>query len=87
MERHPVLPAQMVAIEDGRGTYFYGNGNCAARDVVTIETRYEDRCATFHPMEGYTIAQTVAMKIEGVHGPRDGAHDTRKCPSHWLAVY
>lgn len=79
---------RLIATPEGAGQW---SGNPAFRtvlaNIVTPATRYEDRCAAFHPMDGYTIAQTVAMKIEGVHRPLEGAHDTRKTPMHTYAVY
>ena len=47
-------------------------------------TAREDRCDCFLPMGGYTIAQTVAMKIDGAHmpenvGTRQGANSIYAC--------
>lgn len=55
--------------------------------TVSEKTAREEAIDSFYPMAGYTIAQTVAMKIEGIHAPRQGAHDTRKGPIHTYAVY
>ena len=54
-------------------------------DIVAEATRQD--WPTFWPMAGYTLAQTVMMKIEGVHAERDGAHDTRMSPMHTQSVY
>jgi hypothetical protein len=66
------------------------NTNTRVRNVRTIETARAENVDGFHPMNGYTIAQTVAMKIEGFHAKRKslhGASELRKSPAHFLAVY
>ena len=63
MKRHPILPSQMVALEDGRDTYFYGNGNCAARDIVTPTTRAHERQTmnTHRVLAGPSWRETVRI--------------------------
>lgn len=53
-------------------------------NLVTPATRAADGCDGFHPMAGYTIAQTVAMKIEGAHAVKN---KSRMSVQHWRAVY
>lgn len=63
------------------------DGDAYRARLVSEATRTADRCDGFHPMMGHSIAQTVMMKIEGVHMPRSGAHDLRRTPGSIYAVY
>lgn len=50
--------------------------------IVTAATRKHDSCDGFHAMNGYTIAQTVAMKIHGAH-----LASNRKTRQHADSIY
>lgn len=77
----------LLASSEGAAVIVGGAGrpdtleNVVSRATTHHERRYE----TFHPMNGYTLAQTVAMRIEGFHSP-DRPRDC-KSPLHTYSVY
>lgn len=89
----------MVDMTKARGAvYALRNPAVAASPVLTADyviraftvshaTLATEQCDGFHAMNGYSIAETVAMKIEGVHGQRSGVHDLRATPRSIYAVY
>lgn len=77
---------RLIATPDGAGQW---SGHPAFRtalaNIVTPATRAADRCDGFQPMEGFTIAQTVSMKIHGAHMPHH--RGTRQGASSIYAAY